>query len=263
MSGSLVEARGIEFGYTRGDPVIRGASLALEAGCNGAIIGSNGCGKTTLIRLLAGLLTPARGDIVFEGVPIHSLPKRRLASRIAYVPQSPALVFPFSALEVVLTGRSPYTPRLRFENERDIAKAMEALETVGAAHLARRRITELSGGERQMVALARALAQEPVCLLLDEPASALDFKHRTALFRTLCALRRSRAVSTLMATHDLQFLDPVFDVVYGMRRGCIVAQGAPGEVLTDRVLADVYGDPSVRARRMDGRTVIWSELDAC
>jgi iron complex transport system ATP-binding protein len=263
VSGSLIEARGIEFRYGSGNPVICGASLALEAGRNGAIIGSNGCGKSTLIRLLAGLLKPAAGDILFEGVPVNSLPKRQLATRIAYVPQSPALVFPFSALEVVLTGRSPHTPRFRFENERDIAKAMEALETVGAAHLARRRITELSGGERQMVAIARAMAQEPACLLLDEPASALDLKHRTALFRTLCRLRRSRGLSTLMVTHDLQFLDAAFDVVYCMRCGSIVAQGAPGEVLTDRVLADLYDDPSVRARRMGGRTVIWSELGAC
>jgi iron complex transport system ATP-binding protein len=168
------------------------------------------------------------------------------------------MAFPFTVLEVVLTGRSPYTPRFRFEDEEDRERAMNALATVDAAHLAARRVTELSGGERQMVAVARALAQQPRCLLLDEPSAALDLKHRSALARTLASLRDSEALTALVVTHDLHLIDPLFDYVFALRRGQLLAEGVPTDVLTDHVLADVYEDEHVRTRRVDGRTLIWS-----
>ena len=124
--------------------------------------------------------------------------------------------------------------------------------------LAARRVTELSGGERQMVAVARALAQEPQCLLLDEPSAALDLKHRAALMRTLAALRDAQGLTALVVTHDLHLIDPLFDHVFALRGGLLAAEGRPEEVLTDAVLADVYEDPHVRTRRVEGRTLIWS-----
>jgi iron complex transport system ATP-binding protein len=168
------------------------------------------------------------------------------------------MVFPFTVLEVVLTGRSPYTPRFRFEDESDRERAMEALAQVDAAHLAARRVTELSGGERQMVAVARALAQQPQCVLLDEPSAALDLKHRAALVRTLAALRDAQGLTAFVVTHDLHLIDPLFDYVFALRGGVLEAEGAPTEILTDEVLARVYDDPLVRARRVEGRTLIWS-----
>ncbi|HEX8424432.1 MAG TPA: ABC transporter ATP-binding protein, partial [Pyrinomonadaceae bacterium] len=171
----LLEARGLYFAYAAGLPeVVRGASLELRRGMLAALIGANGSGKSSLIRLLGGLFRPARGEVFFDSVPLASLEPRVRARRIAYVPQASASVFPLTALEVVLMGRSPYTSRFRFENERDITVAHDALAAVDAAHLSARSVTELSGGERQLVALARALAQEPECLLLDEPSAALD-----------------------------------------------------------------------------------------
>jgi ABC-type cobalamin/Fe3+-siderophores transport system ATPase subunit len=261
MGGSLspiLEARNAEFSYTAGRPVLRGVSLGVARGKLTALIGPNGCGKSTLIRLFAGLLAANRGEILFDGTGLLSIPRREAAKRIAYVPQTTALAFPFTALEVVLTGRSPYTARFRFEDEDDREKAMEALATVDAAHLADRRVTELSGGERQLVSVARALAQAPQCLLLDEPSAALDLKHRAALIRTLAALRDSQGLTALVVTHDLHLIDPLFDYVYGLRAGSVLAEGRPDEVLTDAVLGEVYDDPHVRTRRVDGRTLIWS-----
>ena len=256
----LLEAHGLRFAYAAGLPeVVCGATLSLRRGSLAALVGANGSGKSSLVRLLAGLFQPARGEVLFDGVPLRAIEPRRRARRIAYVPQTTATVFPLSALEVVLIGRSPYTPRFRFEGARDLAVAHDALAAVDGAHLAARSMTELSGGERQLVALARALAQEPDCLLLDEPSSALDLKHRAGLMRHLRRLRHERGMTALMVTHDLQLLDPGFDEVFAMRAGAVVAAGPPAEVLRDDVLADVYADAHVRARRAFGRTFVWSE----
>lgn len=259
--GPLIEARGVRFAYAAGaGEVVAGVSLAVERGTLSALIGANGSGKSTLVRLLCGLLKPSGGEVCFDAVPLSRLAPRVRARRIAYVPQTIATVFPFTALEVVLTGRSPYTGRFSFERARDIEIAHEALEAVQASHLAGRPVTELSGGERQLVALARALAQEPECLVLDEPSSALDLKHRAQLVRHLRRLRDERNLTALVVTHDLQLLDPAFDQIFAMRYGEIAARGTPAEVLLDEVLAGVYEDEHVRARRAFGRTFVWSEL---
>ncbi len=260
---ALLEARALHFAYPamkNAPDVVRGASLVIERGTLAALIGANGSGKSSLVRLLAGVLKPQSGEIFFDGEPLLAIEPCRRATRIAYVPQTINSVFPFTALEVVLTGRSPYAGRFRFGTANDEAIAREALRAVDASHLALRPVTELSGGERQMVALARALAQQPQCLLLDEPSSALDLKHRTALLRHLRRLRDEKAITALVVTHDLGLLDPAFDTVFAMRCGEVVAHGAPADVLQDKILADVYGDEHVRARRVFNRTFVWSEL---
>lgn len=256
----LIEARGVRFHYGAGLPeVVRGASLALRRGTLATLIGANGSGKSSLVRLLCGLREPTGGEVLLGGVRLSSIEPRERARRIAYVPQATSTVFPLTALEVVLTGRSPYTARFRFETARDVEVARAALEAVDAAHLATRSVTELSGGERQLVSLARAVAQEPELLLLDEPSSALDLKHRAALVRHLRALRDEKGLTALVVTHDLQLIDPAFDRVFAMRDGAVVAAGSPAEVLRDEVLADVYADSHVRARRAFGRTFVWTE----
>jgi iron complex transport system ATP-binding protein len=253
----LIEARKVNFAYSA-VPVIIDASVALPRGVMGAVIGANGSGKSTLIRLLAGLIVPASGVVAFDGAPLAKLGARERAQRIAYVPQTPAMVFPFTALEVALTGRSPYSGRLRFESEWDEEIALEALAKLDAAHLAARPVTELSGGERQLVTVARALAQEPQVLLLDEPASALDLKHRTQLLRALHGLRDKRGLTVLMITHDLMLLDLAFDIVFAMKCGRVIASGKPDVVLNSTVLGETYDTP-VHTGRYGGRTFIWSE----
>ncbi|HEX2268929.1 MAG TPA: ABC transporter ATP-binding protein [Pyrinomonadaceae bacterium] len=256
--GPLLEASHLNFAYAS-TPVVVDVSLTLRRGAIGAVIGANGSGKSTMVRLLAGLIEPASGTVLFDGKPLAQLPARERAKRIAYVPQSSTTVFPFTALEVVLTGRSPYSGRFRFESLRDEQIALAALDTLDAAHLAARHITELSGGERQLVTVARALAQEPEVMLLDEPASALDLKHRTQLAKALRRLRDERGIAVLMVTHDLMLLDSAVDVLFAMKSGHLVASGAPEMVLNDHVLGEIYDAP-VRTRRGDGRTFVWSEF---
>ena len=255
---AIVEARRVGFAYAT-TPVVDDVSLALPRGAVGALIGANGSGKSTLIRLLAGLLTPSSGEVFIDWVPLTIIPLRERAKRIAYVPQSTSMVFPFTALEVVLTGRSPYSGRFRFESHDDKQIALAALDVLDAAHLAHRPVTELSGGERQLVTVARALAQEPDVMLLDEPASALDLKHRTQLARALRRLSDERGIAALTITHDLMLLDSVADLIFAMKCGRIIAEGAPETVLVENVLSDVY-DARVRSERRRERTFIWSEL---
>jgi iron complex transport system ATP-binding protein len=254
----VINARHLSFAYSS-LPAVIDVSLALPPASMGALIGANGSGKSTLIRLLAGLLKPESGEVIFNGLPLANLQARERAKRIAYVPQSTASVFPFTAIEVVLTGRSPYSGRFRFESAHDEQIALTALDALDAAHLAARQVTELSGGERQLVMVARALAQQPEVMLLDEPASALDLKHRTQLARALRRLRDDRGIAVLMITHDLMLLDSAADLIFAMKSGRLIASGTPEEVLADSVLGEVY-DARVRTMRSDGRTFVWSEL---
>jgi len=256
----LMEARVVHFAYGGSVLAVRGLSLTVAAQSMTALIGANGSGKSTLIRLLAGLLEPSSGTILLNGKPLAAWEGRARARQIAYVPQTMMLAFPFPAIDVVLSGRAPHMGAFRLEGAADRAKAMESLETVGAAHLAARCVTELSGGERQMVILARALAQEPKLLLLDEPSAALDLKHRAALIRTLARLRAERGLSVVMVTHDLQLTSAAFDRIVALRCGEISAEGPPADVLVRERLSEIFGDPGVQALRTGSQTLVWTEL---
>jgi iron complex transport system ATP-binding protein len=255
----LMEAHHLEFAYGAGPLAVRDVSLVAEAGSMLAVIGANGSGKSTLIRMLAGLLRPAAGEILLDGAPFQTWKPRLRARQIAYVPQAIAMVFPFRAIEVVLSGRAPHLEGFRLERLNDHEKALEALEMVGAGHVANRPFTALSGGERQMVVLARALAQEPRLLLLDEPSASLDLKHRASLIRTLARLRESRGLSVITITHDLQLTGTFFDRILALRCGEVAALGSPAEVLESGLLAAIYGDPAVRAQRIGRQTFVWVE----
>ena len=253
------EACNLTYAYGNGPLVVDDVSLSAASGTMTAVIGSNGSGKSTLIRMLAGLLKPLSGSILLGAISLDAWEPRLRAREIAYVPQSTATVFPFPVIDLVLSGRSPHATRFRFESKHDVQKATEALELAGGAHLAARPFTSLSGGERQMAILARALAQEPRFLLLDEPSSSLDLKHRAALIRTLLQLRQDRNLGAIMVTHDIQ-LAGAFDRIVALRCGKVAASGTPEEMLNDRLLRDIYGDPNLRTQRMGTQTLVWVDL---
>jgi iron complex transport system ATP-binding protein len=251
------EARHLVYAYPGGTLAVRDISLSIVQASMTAVIGANGSGKSTFVRMLAGLLPPASGEILLDGIHLREWQPRLRAREIAYMPQVTSTAFPFRVLDVVLSGRAPHIPQFRLESPGDREKAMQALESTGAAHLADRCVTALSGGERQMVILARALAQEPRLLLLDEPSTSLDLKHRAALMRTLARLREGRGLSVVMITHDLQLTGSLFDRIVALRGGEVAAQGRPDEVLQSNLLAGIYGEPNVRAQRIGNQTLIW------
>jgi len=254
---SFFEARRLAYSYPGGPLAVRDVSLSVPQASMSAIIGANGSGKSTLIRMLAGLLHPDSGEILLDGVRLKDWDPRARAREIAYMPQVTSTAFPFRVIDVVLSGRTPHVSRFELEGSRDYERAMEALESTGAVHLAERRITSLSGGEKQMVVLARALAQEPRLLLLDEPSAALDLKHRAGLMRTLARLREQRGLSVIMVTHDLQLTGSLFDEILALSAGNVAAHGRPDEVLRSEILGAIYDEPNVRAQRMGNQTLVW------
>lgn len=213
-----------------GRELLRGVTLDLAAGEIVALAGRNGAGKTTLFRVASRVLRPDRGEVRIAGRPLAAWSRRELARQLAVVPQDVGIAFPFSAGEVVLMGRSPHLSGLGFESRDDIQQALAALEAVGVAHLADRSMLELSGGERQLVLVARALAQDPRVLLLDEPTSHLDLRHRTLVLEQV---RRFVATgrSALIVSHDLNLSARSCDRIALLAEGRLLACGAPAEVL--------------------------------
>jgi len=254
---ATMEAHQVTFSFN-GTPVLSQVDLCLEAGRMIGVIGPNGAGKSTLVRLLSRLLTPAQGRIRLNG---HSLARWRpadLARVLAVVPQSPELPPTFTAWELVLMGRTPYMGWMGQESELDRAVACQAMEETGTYHLANRLISQLSGGEQQRVIIARALAQEPQVLLLDEPTAHLDINHQVETLSLIARLVRERELAALAIFHDLNLAAQYCGELVLLDQGQIVAQGTPHDVLTPPVLQQVYGiKVTVGAHPQNGLPVVF------
>jgi iron complex transport system ATP-binding protein len=219
--------------------VLRGVSLDVTPGEFVSLVGPNGCGKTTLLKAATRVVPLDAGDILIGEASIRVLPAKALARRVAVVPQSPQLPLGYTAAEVVLMGRTPHLGFFSNESATDVERAAEALQRVGAAPLAARLVEELSGGERQNVVIARALAQEAPLLLLDEPTANLDIGHQIAV-ATLIRELAAGGMAVLAAMHDLTLAATYSERVILMASGRILASGTPSDVLTPANLRAAY-----------------------
>jgi iron complex transport system ATP-binding protein len=215
-------------------------SLDIERGSLTGLLGPNGCGKTTLLRLMAGVLRPQHGAISVDGDAVDRIPRRQLGRRVAIVPQETHPAFDYTVLEMVLMGRHPHLGTFQLEGPNDYAIATEALTATGAAHLAARSYATLSGGEKQRVVIASALAQQPDVLLLDEPTASLDLAYQLEVSSLLTRLNRKRGVTMVLATHDLNLAASLCDRLVLMRAGKIFAHGATADVLTETSINQLY-----------------------
>jgi iron complex transport system ATP-binding protein len=240
MSPPLLEVRELSFAYGA-RRVLEGISLMVARGELVALVGPNGAGKSTLVRLISHVLEPELGRVWVEGRDVRRLARGALARRLAVVPQAPVLPPAYTALDLVLLGRTPHLRLLQREGARDRAIASVALEATGAAHLAGRRLGELSGGERQRVVLARALAQEPALLLLDEPTAHLDLGHQVSALALVRDLVRTRGLGVLAVFHDLSLAAQFCDRLVLLVDGRVRASGPPETILEPSVLGDAYG----------------------
>jgi len=236
----VLEAAGLRFAYGK-RRVLDAVDVALDAGEMVGVIGANGAGKSTLVRLLAGILRPSVGAISLHGRPLQAWDRRERAREIALVPQDPRVDFPYTVLEVVLMGRAPHLSALTLAGPRDLAIARGALGMLDVADLEARAIEELSGGERQRVFLARALAQEPRVLLLDEPTTHLDLRHQIQLCETAQQRCRDDGLAVLTVMHDVNLAAAYCDRLVLLDRGGVACAGPPSVVLDADVLERAFG----------------------
>jgi iron complex transport system ATP-binding protein len=252
LTRRLVEIRGAAFRYGERE-VFKDLNLDVFAGEVVCILGPNGCGKSTLLRCISGGLALAEGTVRLEGTDVFTLDAAARARRIAFLFQQHTPSFAFPVLQVVSMGRAPYLGLFGAPSAKDVTLAEQALDKVGILHLKDRAYTEVSGGERQLVLLARTLAQEPALILLDEPTSHLDLRNQVMSLRTIGSLA-GRGIAMVMTTHDPNhaFLFP--GRVMLMQRGGAIITGPASEVLNDKMLSSTFGVDIavVSVQRRDG-----------
>ncbi|CAI2718581.1 heme ABC transporter ATP-binding protein [Nitrospina watsonii] len=235
----LLRAENISFAYDR-DLVVQEVSLDIQAGEFAGIIGPNGSGKSTLLKLMAGILEPDTRNVLFRGTDIKTCPRKKLAQSIAWIPQEHHMPFPFKVSEVVMMGRHPYLSAFTFEGDSDYEIVQHALEQTQTAAFAERHFNEISGGEKQRVMLASAIAQQPEAMLLDEPTSALDLKYQVELLKILKDLNTTRGVTIAVAMHDLHLASKYCRRLVLLKEGRVIKDGTPEDVLQKDILERVY-----------------------
>jgi iron complex transport system ATP-binding protein len=257
MIPPILQFENISFTYPTGKkPVMHDFSLDIQPGTLTAILGPNGTGKTTLIHLALGWLHPSQGKIYLNGNVLSSYTRREMGQWMGLVPQNETTPFEYSLLEYVLLGRTPYLSPLAMPGEEDVKIAAQKLADVGLAELQHRSMPSLSGGERQLVLVARALAQQPKLLFLDEPTSHLDLSNKLRLVQVLRQLQ-SQGVTIVFTTHEPDVASALATHMVLMREGQVLQTGPIAEVMTDASLSTLYNMP-IHVKELEGkRIVVW------
>ena len=248
----MIQAQDVWVRYRREGPwVLRGVSCRVQPAELVAVVGPNGSGKTTLLRTLLGLVSPDRGSVEIDGRPVARWTRRLLAQAIGVVTQQEEVVFPISVADTVMLGRYAYLGPLAAPGPQDRAAVQRALERCDIASLAQRTIDTLSGGEWKRVRVARALAQEPRALVLDEPTASLDVRHEMELFELVAQLVQD-GLAGLVITHHLNLAARFAHRITLLDQGEVVAEGSPSEVLRKEILSRVFEWPVAITSWIDG-----------
>ncbi|NLL10200.1 MAG: ABC transporter ATP-binding protein [Methanomicrobiales archaeon] len=232
-------AHNLQFSWDGKRDVFKNISFSLQPGDIFCIIGPNGTGKSTLMKCMIDILEYQNGAVRIDGIDIRKIDRKTLAKRIAYVPQGYQVAFPFSVLEYVLMGRTPYISAFSSPDENDLKIALHAMQEAGIMHLMHKSINEVSGGEHQMALIARALAQEPELLLLDEPTSHLDFGNQMQVL-SLVERLKEKGITIVMTSHFPDHAFMVSDLVGIMKNGSFISIGPAEEVITNMTLKETY-----------------------
>jgi iron complex transport system ATP-binding protein len=235
----ILEARNLGFSYRR--PVVRAVSLGLARGEVLGIIGPNGSGKTTVLRLLDGILRPSHGEVLLSDIPLGKMPRKEIARHIAMVPQNGGVYYYQTVFQFAMLGRSPHLSLLGFETGRDEELVLEALSLTHLLEYRSRAVAELSGGEKQRLLLARALSQQCEVLLLDEFTANLDINYQVALMRLVRRITHERDLATLVVSHEINLLASFCDTILLMSDGEVQRQGTVGDTVTCQNLKQLFG----------------------
>ena len=255
MSRSL-DAQGLIFSYG-GEDILRSLSFKVAAGEFLTILGPNGSGKSTLLKIISAELCPQGGAVLLEQEDLRLLPRQALARQMAVVPQETGVAFAFTVGEVVMMGRMPHQRRFQADSPEDMAIVRRGMEQTHTWHLRERLVNQLSGGERQRVIVARALAQEPKILLLDEPTSHLDVQHQLELLALVSRLNREEGLTVIAVLHDLNLAAQFSQKILLLDEGQMVAHGDPAQVLTPELIRQVYQvKATVACNQVTGRLYI-------
>ena len=254
-TGAAVEVRGCSFGYDQ-NTVVDNVDLLVGEGEAVALAGPNGAGKTTLLKLVTGLLRPSSGEVRVAGRDPSRTPAQEFAQQVAVVPQDSEFHFPYTVRDVVRMGRMPYLGFWGFEERGDIEAAERMLAFCDLKHLEDRVISQVSGGERQRAVIARALAQSPRILILDEPMRSLDVRHIGDIVDILARIREQGNLTVVMVSHDLNTIAGAVDRLVLMKEGRVVSEGTPGEVLQPDILRETFGVQVEVLTASDGRPVV-------
>jgi iron complex transport system ATP-binding protein len=250
----VLSAVEVHFSYLPGKVVLDGVNLDCDTGKFLAILGPNGSGKTTLLRCLLGWLRPDSGRILLNDRPLRSYSAKALARTLAYVPQFPTSAFAFPVQELVLMGRFAHAGTMGLAGKKDMDVARQAMEMTETLEFADRSLGELSGGQAQRVMLARALAQQPVVMLLDEPTSHLDVRNQLNVHRMMQRLAHEWGMAVVCVSHDINLAARFADELVLMSRGKVAAAGTPGEVIRKEILDRVY-DVDTKLIQVEGQSV--------
>ncbi|MDT3768146.1 ABC transporter ATP-binding protein [Gleimia hominis] len=251
----IIQARELVCGYKPGHPIIGPISLGIKRGSITCIVGPNGIGKTTLFKTLLGLLKPLSGSFEVSGKDASQYSAKEFARKVAYVPQSHIPPFPFTVEDFVVMGTNPHLNELASPGEGEFEVARRALANMGISHLAKRDYTQISGGERQLVVIARGLAQQAELIMMDEPTASLDFGNQVLVLQRIQRLSES-GYTIIFITHDPTQAFTVANEVVALGRNSFVQAGKPSDVLTETTLSDLYGvDVQVAAIRVQGTEV--------
>ncbi len=240
-----------------GKRVLDSMSMDARPGEFIAVVGPNGAGKSTLLRHLVRVIPPPKGTVLLYGKCVTTLRQREIAAGVGYVPQSSPVYLPFTALQFVLMGRYPRMNPLVRPDAKEAARALEILNDVGMADFADRRVDMMSGGERQKIFIAAALAQEPSVLLLDEPTTYLDPKHQRDIQRILQSLHRERGTAVVAVTHDINFAARFSDRIVAMKKGAAVYDGPPDGLMRKPRLEELF-DTEFDYARGDGEDGVFA-----
>lgn len=252
----MVKARldHVSFRFNDSQDILKDVSIEVPEGKVTVLLGPNGSGKTTLFKVLLNLITPQSGDIFLNGELLQELGRNRLSKVMAWVPQDEEPSYPYSVMEYLYMGRTPYLGFFDMPTEEDTKRIEGLLEDLGIYHLRDREITKLSGGEKRLALLARALAQEPELLILDEPTAHLDLGNKVMTLKALRDMAESGR-TVLFSTHDPNEALLIADHVAVLSEGEIMGQGAPSVTITEEILRAIYG-ADIRVIEVDGRLIV-------